>query len=124
MKKTKLNSRIVRDSANLMRRKMFVKHCDDLNPIEPKILNRMMTQVSLLDDLTNHWSGKLPNLYSSVDKLRRAIAHGDLTMAHGFTVKVENELKSAAKLYDRPIHLKYGLVLVRRIRALLAKAGF
>ena len=124
MKKTKLNSRIVRDSAKLMRRKMFVKHCDDLNTIEPKILNSMMTQVSFLDDLTNHWSGKLPNLYSSVDKLRRAISRGDLTMAHGFTVKVENELKSAAELYNRPIHLKYGLEVIRRIRALLAKAGF
>lgn len=88
------------------------------------ILQQAFGYAMKLEDLTNHWSGKLPNLYSSSSNLSDAIRRGDLTMAHGFTVKLAKELSNSAKLYKRPEDFQYGLGLIRRIRACLAKAGF
>lgn len=87
-------------------------------------LQKALFYSNKLEELTNHWSGSLPNLYSSASNLSTCIFRNDLTMAHGYTVKLEREMANSAKLYKRPMHFQYGLSLIRRIRACLAKAGF
>lgn len=91
------------------------------NPYYQKIKYELLPE---LDRLTNHWSGELPNLYSSVDDIKASLDRNDPVTAHRMTVKLENELKNNYKASSNPDAVKRGLGLIMKIRAWLAKSGF
>jgi hypothetical protein len=91
------------------------------NPYYQKIKYEILPD---LERITNHWSGELPNLYSSVDKIGASLDRNDPVTAHRMTVKLENELKNNYKSSSNPDAVKRGLGLIMKIRALLAKSGF
>lgn len=91
------------------------------NPYYKKIKYELLPD---LERLTNHWSGELPNLFSSVDKIESSLDRNDPVTAHRMTVKLENELKNNYKASSNPDAVKRGIGIIRLIRATLAKSGF
>jgi hypothetical protein len=91
------------------------------NPYYQKIKYELLPE---LERLTNHYSGELPNLFSSVDKIESSLNRNDPVTAHRMTVKLENELKNNYKASSNPDAVKRGIGIIRLIRATLAKSGF
>ncbi len=91
------------------------------NPYYQKIKYEILPD---LERITNHWSGELPNLYSSVDKIESSLDSNDPVTAHRMTIKLENELKNNYKAASNPDAVRKGIKLVNQIKALLAKSGF
>ena len=91
------------------------------NPYYQKIKYDLLPE---LERLTNHWSGELPNLFSSVDKIESSLDRNDPVTAHRMALKLENEMKNNYKAASNPDAVRRGIKLIQQIKVLLAKSGF
>jgi hypothetical protein len=113
-------------------RREIRRFCDvtEMGPFGPKLTSNPYYQkikyelLPELERLTNHYSGELPNLFSSVDKIESSLNRNDPVTANRMTVKLENELKNNYKASSNPDAVKRGIRIIHLIRATLAKSGF